>query len=752
MRPARPGTRGRRDPLRPVPIVPERPPLPPRSPPGGRGRSDSPRGGGPFDDGGGVNALIDNDGDDSESDCDGDDGSSSSGELFSPRAQVAVAEAVNQPQHEVPTGHGRPETVTGVKTGRSTPPRRVHSASSAGGRPDVTRREGRQGRSRSSPVRPTRNRKPTYLELARAGYQELVNAIIRPPRSKYALEALGPEEFTFCGADFERRDFGVVNERGLLLECSMWRRKDEEEEEEEECVEAFLEDDREGGGDVPGNSPGASCPTRMTLNVDGWDETRERGKMHLHVPDGFDGADDGLSSSSSSSDSSAEGRDDGEGRGEEKVVDHCGEELPANYYSSVVLDDGAMLSPRKNGRRMRRDPVVIYLHGNSSARNEVVPQLGHLLSLGVSVVSFDFAGSGRSEGDLVSLGYFEREDLQSVVTHLRRSGGVGPVALWGRSMGAATALMYGSRDPTISGMVLDSCFTDLRRLAEEMVARGKEQGVNVPGFVVTVALKMIKNSIKAQAGFNIKRLCPAEHAGRCFVPAMFVAGDHDDFIGRHHSEALHERYAGDKNIMVVDGDHNSPRPRFCLQSACLFLRSCMRLSPDRELVATPGTNLMAPPWFAPGNVSRSRLYASLLAAAGNGRGGGRRTQRRDRRGSGVSNVSPLRIGAGGGPDGDGRDGDGRDGDGVDRDLRRIQSSPSRLHRRGGGTEDDVAAMTKAFSRDADSSYAGEDGEEGREREEDVEAAALAAAAPPDMSERQREIQSSLFKMLGQEDG
>eukprot|EP00985_Skeletonema_marinoi_P023703 scaffold15922_cov102-Skeletonema_marinoi.AAC.3 len=66
--------------------------------------------------------------------------------------------------------------------------------------------------------------KMTYVQMAKKGYQELVHAIIRPPRSKYPLEALGAEKFKFCGKQFERKDFGVVNERGLLIECSMWQR------------------------------------------------------------------------------------------------------------------------------------------------------------------------------------------------------------------------------------------------------------------------------------------------------------------------------------------------------------------------------------------------------------------------------------------------------------------------------------------------------------------------------------------------
>lgn len=62
-------------------------------------------------------------------------------------------------------------------------------------------------------------------------------------------------------------------------------------------------------------------------------------------------------------------------------------------------------------RSSDRIPVVIYMHGNSSARVEVLPQLSYLLSLGLAVFAFDFAGSGKSDGEYVSLGYYEREDL-----------------------------------------------------------------------------------------------------------------------------------------------------------------------------------------------------------------------------------------------------------------------------------------------------------------------------------------------------
>jgi len=232
--------------------------------------------------------------------------------------------------------------------------------------------------------------------------------------------------------------------------------------------------------------------------------------------------------------------------------------------------------------------------------------------MGVAVFSFDFAGSGKSDGEYVSLGYYEREDLSCVVAHLRATNVVSTIALWGRSMGAATSLMFGSRDPSIACMILDSPFADLTQLAEEMVEKGRDQGIVVPTFVVSMALRMITGSVKKQANVNIKNISPIAHADKCFIPAFFVAGEHDDFIKKHHAEAIYERYAGDKNIIIVEGDHNSPRPKFMFDSASIFLQTCLQIPNSWALPVPPSMNLMCPPWYF--EMYQNRMRASQRGA------------------------------------------------------------------------------------------------------------------------------------------
>ena len=56
---------------------------------------------------------------------------------------------------------------------------------------------------------------------------------------------------------------------------------------------------------------------------------------------------------------------------------------------------------------------------SASCRAEALQILAPVLASGASVFSFDFAGCGHSEGDYISLGWHEKDDLATALAHLR---------------------------------------------------------------------------------------------------------------------------------------------------------------------------------------------------------------------------------------------------------------------------------------------------------------------------------------------
>jgi len=235
--------------------------------------------------------------------------------------------------------------------------------------------------------------------------------------------------------------------------------------------------------------------------------------------------------------------------------------------------------PYDEEREFPRLPCVVYLHGNSSSRCEALSNLKYLLPLNITVFAFDFAGCGRSEGEYISLGWYETLDVQCIINFLRKSNKVSAIGLWGRSMGAVTSIIYASKDQSIGGIFLDSPFYSLNLLIDEL----SSEKVSLPNFLVKRVVKMLKETVKEKGQFNIDDIEPVKFAKKCFVPAFFSHGKDDTFVNMHHCKDLYNVYPGEKNILFIDGDHNSLRPNKLNEKAAEFFYNALKCKYIREL-------------------------------------------------------------------------------------------------------------------------------------------------------------------------
>ncbi|KAH7676905.1 Feruloyl esterase protein [Dioscorea alata] len=242
------------------------------------------------------------------------------------------------------------------------------------------------------------------------------------------------------------------------------------------------------------------------------------------------------------------------------IVNSRGHKLQCSHYTPVTIPEGKPL------------PCVIYCHGNSGCRADASEAAIILLPSNITVFTLDFSGSGLSDGEHVTLGWYEKDDLRAVVNHLRSDGNVSYIGLWGRSMGAVTSLMYAAEDPSVAGMVLDSPFSILVDLMMELVDTYKYP---LPKFTVKLAIQHMRKVIKKKANFDIMDLDTIQVAKCCFVPVLLGHATDDDFIRPHHSDRIFESYAGDKNVIKFDGDHNSPRPQFYFDSITIFFHNVL---------------------------------------------------------------------------------------------------------------------------------------------------------------------------------
>eukprot|EP00419_Tripos_fusus_P067391 CAMPEP_0172921124 /NCGR_PEP_ID=MMETSP1075-20121228/205305_1 /TAXON_ID=2916 /ORGANISM="Ceratium fusus, Strain PA161109" /LENGTH=503 /DNA_ID=CAMNT_0013781243 /DNA_START=47 /DNA_END=1556 /DNA_ORIENTATION=+ len=237
-----------------------------------------------------------------------------------------------------------------------------------------------------------------------------------------------------------------------------------------------------------------------------------------------------------------------------------------------------------------RRPCVVYLHGNCSSRLEAFDALPVLLPRDLTVFCLDLSGSGRSDGEFISLGHHEQRDLKVVLQHLRSLDTVSTIGLWGRSMGATTSILRAAEDHGLAACVLDSAFRDLRSVAEELVTRGR---FPVPQFLLNWALEMVRSEVSTRAGFDPLKLMPINSASEAVCPALFGVAADDTFVLPHHTQDLHDAWAGERTLRVFNGGHNGVRPTWFLEEAAEFLVERMRTRSVFKDDITPGRRFAA---------------------------------------------------------------------------------------------------------------------------------------------------------------
>lgn len=211
--------------------------------------------------------------------------------------------------------------------------------------------------------------------------------------------------------------------------------------------------------------------------------------------------------------------------------------------------------------------AVVYCHGSSESQIDGQSIVPFFVPVGISVFCFDFAGSGKSDGEYISLGWFEHEDLTYVIELLRDKFGFAKFALWGRSMGAVAAIYALGEHAYISSAVLDSPFASL---PEVIVATADRYGLM--GCRGATAMNQIRRAIQDHAHFDINRVKPIKKIKDVFSPVFVIHAKNDTTVdfsqGVRVFEAIEVLV---KEFRSCDGDHNDPRPGSLLAEVTRFV-------------------------------------------------------------------------------------------------------------------------------------------------------------------------------------
>jgi alpha-beta hydrolase superfamily lysophospholipase len=214
-------------------------------------------------------------------------------------------------------------------------------------------------------------------------------------------------------------------------------------------------------------------------------------------------------------------------------------QTPTLPYTEVRLQGqktlGAWYLPVQNPKG-----TVALFHGYGGDKSRMLSKAEAFVQLGYNALLVDFMGSGTSEGNSTSIGFWEAEQVKTAYRYLLEQDAE-PIYLFGTSMGAV-AIMKAMQDYPLepAGLILESPFGSMQRAVEN-----RFRIVGAPAFPMAHLLLFWGG---LQQGFNAYAHNPTAYARSISTPTLLLYGEQDDRVDREEIDEILANLQGEKAL------------------------------------------------------------------------------------------------------------------------------------------------------------------------------------------------------------
>ena len=202
-----------------------------------------------------------------------------------------------------------------------------------------------------------------------------------------------------------------------------------------------------------------------------------------------------------------------------------------------------------------RGPTLVFVHGIDGVRsgNNAVQLASMMMDRGFDVLMFDLRGHGSSDGDRVSGGDHERQDVLAAFDFLEERGvPLSDVGVLGFSMGAGTAALALAEAPSVDALVLDSPYANV----SDLISQEIENRSVLPGWSAPLFVPGAKLAARLVFDIDIDALAPESIVANFDYPVLIIHGVADTRVPVEHGIRVHMASHADSELWLLEGiDH-----------------------------------------------------------------------------------------------------------------------------------------------------------------------------------------------------
>ena len=192
--------------------------------------------------------------------------------------------------------------------------------------------------------------------------------------------------------------------------------------------------------------------------------------------------------------------------------------------------------------------IIIFLHGIGGAKEHFYELSKTLNEKNIATVVYDARAHGKSDGQYITYGYYEKYDVQVIVDSIKQKHPELPIGIWGNSMGGAVAIQALAVEPRIDFGIIESTFTDLEQIVYDYQKR----------YTLGIGLRFISDYSLKRAGeiaqFDPSQVMPIEAVQHIEQPMFIAHGTADPNIKFEYGQQLFEKLKSkNKTFYPVEG-------------------------------------------------------------------------------------------------------------------------------------------------------------------------------------------------------